>query len=347
MDYAATNKFDPLLGLDAMATPRRMLALYFAVHLRSTRFTAPGVPIKASTIDQYISHVADYLVQREHLLSGSELRGQRLTMLLQGYSMTDDEGKSLRLLQKIPITYPIACVFNETAAGLFAGRDCLAMHAAIALAYGLSLRPGEYLDMGTPTPLEQQANASHCFFVFGDDECVNVCDPHMYPAGRSPTAFLCMLEKTKQQKRGEGGPRAVAAAPAGPRAPAHFCCVRTLYAYFTGFPGRRGERALASHGRQVTWTNMRMLCHVVATKLGLDPSRLLPHSWRSGAQAQIEMESDERRMQQGGWKSAAGMRVYSRKALGHAKAIAADLHDPTLCPIAQTVMLFSDHSVAR
>ena len=275
MDYAAANKFNPLLSADSAGTTRKVLALYFAVHLRSTRFTAPDIPIKSVTIDQYISHVADHLVQREHLQAGSELRGQRLTMLLQGYSMTDDEGKSMRMLRKIPITYPIACIFKAVAKDLFTGRNCLAMQAAIAMAYGLSLRPGEYLDMGTFTPLAQQANASNCFFVFDDDECISVCEPHLYPAGRSPSAFLCMVEKMKQQKRGEGGPRAVAAAPAGPRSKEHFCCVQTLFSYFAAFPGRRGERALASHGLQVTWTDMRLLCHVVATKLGLDPLRLL------------------------------------------------------------------------
>ncbi len=40
------------------------------------------------------------------------------------------------------------------------------------------------------------------------------------------------------------------------------------------------------------------------------------------------------------------MDVYSRKALGHARAVAALLHDPTLCPLAQTRMLFNDHALA-
>ncbi len=39
------------------------------------------------------------------------------------------------------------------------------------------------------------------------------------------------------------------------------------------------------------------------------------------------------------------MKVYARKALGHARIVAAALHDPQLCPIEQTRMLFNDHSV--
>ena len=58
------------------------------------------------------------------------------------------------------------------------------------------------------------------------------------------------------------------------------------------------------------------------------------------------MESVERSMQQGGWSTEAGMDVYSRKALGHARLVAALLHDPTVCPLAQTRMLFNDHALA-
>jgi hypothetical protein len=57
------------------------------------------------------------------------------------------------------------------------------------------------------------------------------------------------------------------------------------------------------------------------------------------------MHSDERRLQQGGWNTMGGMKVYARKALGHARIVAAALHDPQLCPIEQTRMLFNDHSV--
>jgi len=150
-----------------------VLALYFAVHLRSTRFPRPGVPIKSVTIDQYITHVAEALVTGEYILRGPDLRSQRLTMLLDGYARDDDVGP-LRLSQKIPVTYPIACVMRRVADTWHGGAEQLAMRAAIAVAYGLSLRPGEYLAQTDGTPLEKQMNASDCFFVFKDDECINV-----------------------------------------------------------------------------------------------------------------------------------------------------------------------------
>ena len=108
VDYAAVNRFAPTLAGLALDTPVRTLALYFAVHPRTTRFTKSAAPVKSVTIDQYITHVADALVTDGHILRGTDLRSNRLTMLLEGYAREDDRGP-LRLAQKIPVTYPIAC----------------------------------------------------------------------------------------------------------------------------------------------------------------------------------------------------------------------------------------------
>ncbi len=90
------NRFAPTLAGLALDTPVRMLALYFAVHLRTTRFTKSAVPIKS---------VTDALVTDEHILRGTDIKSNRLTMLLEGYAREDDQGP-LRLAQKIPVTYP-------------------------------------------------------------------------------------------------------------------------------------------------------------------------------------------------------------------------------------------------
>jgi hypothetical protein len=320
----------------------REIVCCFAAHLRTTRLIK-GHPIKSVTIDQYITHVADYLVTNEHILRGDELRSRRLSMLLAGYTAGDDVGVPLRLRQKIPMTYPIACIMYRLAATMHTGAKRLALRAALAMAFGLSLRPAEYLVMEEDTPLSHQANASACFFVFNDDECVCVCDPHLYPVGRTPSFSLCMLTHLKNDKKGEGGPKAVGRAPSSSLD--HFCCVLTLFAYFKAHPGRRETLALSAHGPGVAWSEMRHLCHLAASEAGLDPTRLVPHSARAGALAQFEDESDVTRQQQGGWLSHAGMQAYARKALGHARAVAAVLHDVTVCPLAQTRMMFSTHPV--
>ena len=107
MAYAEVNKFDP--SMLEVGVPLRKLVLYFAVHLRETRFPRLGVPIKSVTIDQYITHVADYMVTREITQAGTDLRCRRLTMLLAGYAISDYIGLPVRLAQKIPMTYALAC----------------------------------------------------------------------------------------------------------------------------------------------------------------------------------------------------------------------------------------------
>ena len=320
--------------------------MYFAVHLRETRSVGPppGVPIKSVTIDQYITHVADYLVMNEHIRDGLELRSRRLVMLLGGYSMSDYLGLPMRLTQKIPVTFALACFMCGLVDSTIVGRaNRLAVKAAIALGYGLSLRPGEYLDMGQDKPIGSQVCASSCFFAFGEEVIVCVCDPHLYPLGQLPTAFFTLLDSCKNQKRGEGGPRAMAT-PATPVGPREFSCVKAMWDYFIAFPGVRNTLALSAHGSTVRWSDIRLLCRKTAEAHNLDPDRLVPHSFRSGALAQIELANVERMRQQGGWLTNKGVRVYVRSALHHAYEIAENLHDVRQCPLAQTVVLFGDHA---
>ncbi len=96
---------------------------------------------------------------------------------------------------------------------------------------------------------------------------------------------------------------------------------------------------MSSHGESVRWPDTRQLCFMEVKKNGLGPSCFVPHSFRSGVQAQIELAADERKRQQGEWLSD-GFRTYARKALHHAYAIADELHDQKACPLAQTVVLF-------
>ena len=187
--------------------------------------------------------------------------------------------------------------------------------------------------MEEETPLTHQANASGCFFVVNDDECVCVCDPHLYPVG-CPSFFLCMFTHLQRDKKGEGGPKAVGRAPSS--SSDHFCCVLTLFEYFRAHPGRWETLALSAYGPGVAWSEMRTLCHIAVSEAGLDPARLVPHAGRAGVQAQFEDESDERRQQQGGWLTVTGMAM---------RAVAAVLHDPTICPMAQTGMMAGTRTV--
>ena len=69
---------------------------------------------------------------------------------------------------------------------------------------------------------------------------------------------------------------------------------------------------------------------------------LTPFEWPRKRSSRWSAMSDVNSKEVG--NSEAGMKTYARKALGHARIVAAALHDPQLCPIEQTRMLFNDHS---
>ena len=82
------------------------------------------------------------------------------------------------------------------------------------------------------------------------------------------------------------------------------------------------------------------MCDVTAAEVGVDPLRLLPHSLRSGALAQIELLDDLTEQHQGGWLSVSGMMVYASKCLANAREVAHAIHDTLVCPLTFTRMMF-------
>ena len=92
-------------------------------------------------------------------------------------------------------TYDSRARVSDVLDGGHGGARCSrasALRAAIAVGYGMSLRPGEYLDNGTTKSIASQLNASNCFFAFGEEVIVCVCDPHpnlrmSFPRPSSPS----------------------------------------------------------------------------------------------------------------------------------------------------------------
>ncbi len=73
-------------------------------------------------------------------------------------------------------------------------------------------------------------------------------DPRVSPV-IAPQVVLAHEQRVvlpEDAQSGEGGPRAVGARPSS--ATAGFCCVLTLFEYFTQFPGKRDTLALTAHG---------------------------------------------------------------------------------------------------
>ena len=112
-------------------------------------------------------------------------------MLLEGYARDDDVGP-LRLSQKIPVTYPVACVMRRLADASHGGAERLAMRAAIAVAYGLSLRPGEYLTQADDTPLEKQMKVIAFLYLMMMSASMSATPSYTRWEDSPPTSSACL-----------------------------------------------------------------------------------------------------------------------------------------------------------
>ena len=321
--YCSSNSLEPDLTTPGIS--KRDYAIYFAFYLYSRGGRT------ASTVNQYVSHVIEYLVLHEFINDSSEFRSARLRFMLAAYAKSDSTANPLRLRQRIPGVFVIICEIFLVIDRLFPfdTNTNLSLKAATSAGYGISLRPQEYL--ATPRkkiPLSHQVSTTTSTFWWGDSfwYCYDLtgCGPT-----ETVTHFGTILDFNKNHALGDGGPRAIAAAPAG----APFCMVKTLLKYFLAFPASVDTPLLASHGPQVDRNQFDSILKIVAINLHLPPSKLTPASLRAGAPNQLSMFSDEHRCLQGAWKSNSGMRAYMRQYLGHSAIGATALYDAKIVPL--------------
>jgi hypothetical protein len=243
---------------------------------------------------------------------------------------------------KIPVTYSILLVFLEELSRTYAPyHDSLwwGLRAAIALGYGLSLRPGEYLVVSRVVDDDQHVVSHLSFFLWhGSDNLVSVCDPSLFPPG-PPSVFLTFLDYVKNDIRGKGGPRAMAADPRGTAS--SFCTVTAIWELVRRYPPLSGGSIFAGLPVLLTDSHINVLLKVVAARLHLDPSRLLPHGLRVAGPVQLSQFSDAVKMAQGNWHSVQGMLAYARGSLNHAALVAEAMHDPTVLPLPLLIASYS------
>jgi hypothetical protein len=247
---------------------------------------------------------------------------------------------------KIPVTYSIVLIFVEQLALFhqpYVAPLWWGLRAAIALGYGLSLRPSEYLVVSRPVDDDQYVNASQSFFLWnGYPDPINVCDAHRYHPGQ-PDVFLTFLDFIKNDARGKGGPRAMSA---NPQRHASFCVVRALWEFLCRYHPVRGGSIFQGLPIHLTDLHVNSVLKSVATRLQLDPSRLLPHGLRVAGPVQLSAFSDSVKMTQGNWRSVGGMLAYARGSLQHAALVAAAMHDSSVLPLELLQLSYSLPSAA-
>ena len=311
------------------------LIRYFADYLRVNFLCVKG------TIASYISHVSKFLYEGAYIIHPSVLQSPRLNLQYAGYLRCDQEEAPKRLTIKIPVSFPILGEIRLTILELFIAPFIAAYLAAFCLGYALSLRPGEYLEVHPKVPISHQADGSKAVFWFGDDYYF-VTNPEKYPRDQTPDAFSLLLDHTKNDHGGNGGPRSVFVNPDyDPADPDSICCVRVLFEFLSKFPPLPHSPLLSGLGSQVTSKDINRILKITAIRLGIDPSRLVPHSIRFGGPAQMEECDEATQMEQGNWRSVQGMRTYTRRSITHARSIARILHAPATCPLSHTIFMYS------
>jgi hypothetical protein len=181
---------------------------------------------------------------------------------------------------RVLLTFPLVVGAAKTIDNVIGDHnDKLALKAALGLAYGLSLRPREFLKLSGASQRkpQEQTMASHAF-LWWDGKAYPVTDPKQFPAG--PAQFFTLrVDFLKQDQTGKGMPRAVAA----PSHPCEFSCVNALENYFRAV--RRGT--LSSSDKVV---NSPGRCSAGSCDWSLRPTVLTPTDWsciRAGTELSI------------------------------------------------------------
>ena len=290
------------------------------------------VGVAPQTADSYLTHVLKRAVATRALASTDHIRTLYNRGVIRGLKRAHDDANPARDRTRIPLTYPLVVGAAKTIDSIIGdARDKLALKAALGLAYGLSMRPGEYLKLSGAAERkpQEQALASHAY-LWWDGQAYPVTAPQNFPKG--PAQFFTLrVDFLKQDQTGKGMPRAVAA----PSRQCEFSCVAALENYCRAVRLQPGDALIQRQGGQLTWSLFRWLMRMVAEAHGLDPERLVVHSCRYGAVNQLVAAGfDETNvMMQGGWATPGGAKAYIMPSIMRASRTADAVHDATLVPI--------------
>ena len=204
-----------------------------------------------------------------------------------------------------------------------------AITAALALGYGCSLRPGEYLLSGKRRGPSKIVPASKVY-LWWDRKPFALSESNLFPVGPADRVTVT-LDSTKNDPYGKGMPRGVSRAPEG----AQFCCVAAIEHYARTNRLTPEQPAISVGLQGLSWDYVRTITRLTAIEHGLDPARLVPHSLRHGAPTQMASSgstvADIR--QQGGWASDKGPVTYMLPTFAAADRSAAAIHDVNAVPL--------------
>lgn len=303
--------------------------------------------------DSYVSHVLSHL--ENHLPRDVDVRRLARTPFLRdtmiGLRRHHSATHPRVDRRKIPLYLSVCIeVLKDIALCGAPPRFRCALAAALALAYGKSLRPSEYLVVrrqlrqGPKHALMDE----HTAFVF-EEKIFSATRPDQFPSGKPPSHFLFRVgfhageSGTKDDQYKERPDRVLAA----PSEPHRFNPVSYLLEYFTQYPPPFGGPLFLSEHGPLSDTHLDAALKRTAKRLNLDARRLRPQSVRGGAlqTADAVGASEALCMSLGPWRSKKGIQAYRAAPLLAPATVTANItNDPTPIPLAHVQHFFPDPS---
>jgi hypothetical protein len=309
-----------------------------ACHLRETRKGRRNEPIKAETIDQYISHMSS-LLSEQGWPHCAHIRSPTLKMVLKGFHREDLLANPKRLTSSIPATAAVMAIFFTIAARVYAfqPRKSAEVQAAAALTYYLALRANE----GAAKSVSTRDR---------DEDTPDTQDAHHpategtpFPTGQHPTSVDVLQDSTKTSQARGSSHRSAHLNPRPDKQP--FCVVSIVWEYIQRFPPPRNGAFFPTTLSSDTTAIMKL----TAIQTNLDPTRLSARCLRSGSVTMlrnmkhqlIEAQELVQIRDHGQWSGNDGERTYSHDSPDARKLLVApSLYDAGFMTIAYLVWFY-------
>ena len=260
----------------------------YAEWLRATRTTSLpcGGPIQAQTINEYCTHVVQY-IKRDSEHYSNRLRSQRLTAQIEKFSLED---VARRGPDDSHCPIPLGCEFTKMCLDEIARRfpttsNEYHLYSGItALYYGVGSRVGELADR-KDSPLVRLAPSGRAVIghhaktadltVLGPHgEWIPLSEHDRLP--QNPLAVVLTLCHTKNRKKG-ALPAAIYSNPKGPNSP--FCIPSIVCAAARHLRRKADEVFFAT----VDLAVLLDIARTVARAVGFTEHRIKIRGWRSGS----------------------------------------------------------------
>jgi hypothetical protein len=285
--------------------------------------------------------VSSWFIETSIITSNETIRSARSKYMLRGYSLSDYLLTPSRHKNAIPFSYTLLCATIDIISNIYHNNSYLklAVTASFCLGYACSCRTAQYLQVSRSVPLTHQMNSSLSFFWWGS-QYFNVCDISLFPPS-IPDRFSTLIEYSKNDSTGRGGPKAIARCDI---IPSKYDCLTNLFLFLSQYPPLLNQPLLScSHISQINAEkHIKPILHLLSQQYGFNPDQLSVHSSiRSGALLALEKEPDAVKLRQGCWTTLGGMSSYLRGTLNHASSITNLLHDTRVCSILELQNIYN------